>query len=249
VPRLARQAICLQCGKDFVAVGSARGKYCSGSCAAKHRWVIHRPTMLRAVSVGAHSALHYSQCRVCRSVIGPARLKPSNVCANCIHVLGDWAARALAPDLLRARLNGRPCKTCGQLFSPSKNKSVYCSHRCGKRTESHRVLHRQFKALRKARAKSNGPHERINPLIVFNRGGWVCYLCKCDTPKELRGTIEPNAPEVEHIIPLARGGFHTYGNVACCCRACNIEKSDGVAELVDGVWRVEHNQQQQAATA
>lgn len=32
------------------------------------------------------------------------------------------------------------------------------------------------------------------------------------------------APELEHIIPIAMGGTHTWDNVACACRLCNQAK-------------------------
>jgi len=34
-----------------------------------------------------------------------------------------------------------------------------------------------------------------------------------------------DAPELDHIVPIAAGGSHTYSNVACACKKCNIKKS------------------------
>jgi 5-methylcytosine-specific restriction endonuclease McrA len=31
-------------------------------------------------------------------------------------------------------------------------------------------------------------------------------------------------PELEHVIPLSKGGTHTKDNVRCSCRACNLNK-------------------------
>ncbi|WP_369913890.1 HNH endonuclease [Xanthomonas sp. NCPPB 3005] len=59
---------------------------------------------------------------------------------------------------------------------------------------------------------------------MFEAEGWCCYLCGCDTPRELMGSAEPNAPELEHVIPLSKGGTHTRDNVRCACRACNLNK-------------------------
>lgn len=38
------------------------------------------------------------------------------------------------------------------------------------------------------------------------------------------GSTESNAPELEHVIPLSKGGTHTRANVRCSCRACNLNK-------------------------
>jgi len=44
----------------------------------------------------------------------------------------------------------------------------------------------------------------------------ICYYCKKSFPaKELT---------MDHIVPIARGGKSTKGNVAPCCKACNTGK-------------------------
>lgn len=73
---------------------------------------------------------------------------------------------------------------------------------------------------------------RFTSLSVFQRDGWRCRFCGIDTPESLRGTHEHNAPELDHIVPLARGGQHSYDNTQCLCRACNGFKSNRtMAEL------------------
>jgi len=67
-------------------------------------------------------------------------------------------------------------------------------------------------------------YERIDPIKIFKRDNWKCKLCDIDTPRTLRGTIEDNAPELDHIMPLALGGSHTANNVQCLCRKCNCDK-------------------------
>ena len=66
--------------------------------------------------------------------------------------------------------------------------------------------------------------EMIDPIDILNRDNWHCQMCGCATPKKLRGTCEPNAPELDHLISLARGGSHTPANVRGVCRACNLLK-------------------------
>jgi len=44
----------------------------------------------------------------------------------------------------------------------------------------------------------------------------VCHYCRRPTPaRELT---------MDHIVPLARGGRTTKGNVVPCCKACNSRK-------------------------
>jgi 5-methylcytosine-specific restriction endonuclease McrA len=68
--------------------------------------------------------------------------------------------------------------------------------------------------------------DRIDPIKVFERDRWRCQLCGCSTPERLRGQMVDHAPELDHIVPLARGGAHTWSNVQCACRRCNGEKAD-----------------------
>jgi 5-methylcytosine-specific restriction endonuclease McrA len=49
--------------------------------------------------------------------------------------------------------------------------------------------------------------------IVAEWGGRCAY---CD--------VVPDKLQVEHKIPLSRGGWHTVGNVVPACGPCNLEK-------------------------
>ncbi|MCC7107614.1 MAG: HNH endonuclease [Chloroflexi bacterium] len=63
-------------------------------------------------------------------------------------------------------------------------------------------------------------------MAVLRRDEWRCRACGCETPQALRGTCDPSAPEVDHIVPVAKGGAHTMDNLQCLCRTCNALKSD-----------------------
>lgn len=81
-----------------------------------------------------------------------------------------------------------------------------------------------------ARARKwGGAVERVNPLKVFARDGWLCQVCGKATPKARRGSWHADAPELDHRIPLVSGGGHTYANVQTACRACNLKKGGGSA--------------------
>lgn len=109
----------------------------------------------------------------------------------------------------------RLCPTCAK----SRKKEALKAYR---QTE-------EFKAIRKAnktkrRAKEQAAIHRVKPADVFNRDKWTCQLCGCKTPQKKRGTYDDNAPELDHVISLAEGGDHTYANLQCACRRCNISK-------------------------
>lgn len=68
------------------------------------------------------------------------------------------------------------------------------------------------------------PRDKINPSKVFARDSWKCQLCRRTLKPSDRGTVKPVAPELDHIIPIAAGGSHTWGNVQLACRECNQRK-------------------------
>jgi 5-methylcytosine-specific restriction endonuclease McrA len=99
------------------------------------------------------------------------------------------------------------CLTCGIEFKvnpKAKGRQKYCSARC-----CHVAYER-----------------RKGHIKVFNRDGWYCQICGKHTPKKNRGKRYSNSPELDHRIPMSRGGGHLYSNAQCACRACNISKSN-----------------------
>lgn len=62
-------------------------------------------------------------------------------------------------------------------------------------------------------------------LVVFERDEWICNICTQLIDRNLRGDSWWRAT-LDHIIPLSRGGTHTYDNVAAAHWKCNMEKGD-----------------------
>lgn len=71
-----------------------------------------------------------------------------------------------------------------------------------------------YRATRRAR-KANGWIAERDWTRLVNRYGGRCFYC---------GSREPMT--IDHIIPLARGGRHTIGNVLPACKSCNCSKQE-----------------------
>jgi len=115
------------------------------------------------------------------------------------------------------------CSQCGQLFACSRKNVVSCRG-CARR------VYRRGRGKYRERCRLAGvPYlAGITPLKVFCRDGYRCQLCGRKTPERLRGSYKPNAPELDHIVPInAVGGSpgHVWTNVQCACRECNIKKA------------------------
>lgn len=209
------EAHCPSCGLAFVRYsvsGRDAGSYCSRDCYSnmKIRVATERATLGRI-------AAHW------RSAPEPT-LVDMEVAA--LHRIGAYVER---PKLLR-----NSCKACG-LFMVTRTLRKRVCEACQaqrrsverkryRRTEAGRQDKRICKARRRALERGISA-DRIDPIKVFERDRWRCHLCGCKTPRRLRGTYEANAPELDHVVPLAAGGAHTWGNVKCACRKCNGSKA------------------------
>ena len=81
------------------------------------------------------------------------------------------------------------------------------------------------------RRKIYAQGDDINALVLFELHAWVCFVCKKPINRFLR---KPNfmAATIEHIIPISKGGTHTWDNVAPAHAICNFGKAD---ELPDAI--------------
>ncbi len=69
----------------------------------------------------------------------------------------------------------------------------------------------------------DGTIERIDPLAIYERDGWVCGLCHEPIDRALKHP-DMRSASLDHIIPLAANGTHTSGNVQAAHLICNIAK-------------------------
>lgn len=184
--------------------------FCSDACKVAWREASRGP---RPVS---YRLAYRRSCGECGE-----RFSPPGGAAYCSE---RCRGRAINKAATAHKRRPRPCKGCGETFTPAygRAQSAYCTSSCAKRT-----LRRIGKAARKARIRK-ATVEPVDPIRVFERDGWRCHLCGGLTIKAKRGSHHPKAPELDHVVPLSKGGEHSYRNTACAHRACNIAKSDRI---------------------
>lgn len=73
--------------------------------------------------------------------------------------------------------------------------------------------------------------DAIDHLTLFNLHGWICNICK-DPIDPDRRMPDLLAATVEHRVPLALGGTHTWDNVAPAHALCNFQKADSFPPTV-----------------
>lgn len=227
-----RRRVCETCGKEFIMHWQSakankgevkEGRFCSRKC--------------RGASIKASRKtfdlckVYFPICEICGEVF-TARNRRTRACSReCLLEYGRREYHRNADVICMKKREAyepkqkeeRICGMCGGIFASAHRTESYCSDECRKQAKAGR------KDARK-RARKNGVYyERVNPLKVFKRDGWRCQLCGKKLNPKHRGTIRDDAPELDHIIPWAQGGEHSYRNTQCTCRKCNIEK--GAREL------------------
>lgn len=213
IPACHKEATCFWCEIAFKPKRAGRTKFCSRDCAFEFK------TAKAALPAPPVARVFMGKCEQCAS-----RFRADNPASLCSEECKKerarqaWAKAAVENYVPKQII----CQECGQTHTTTYgNKSrVYCGIKCLRR-----ATRRVSKNARDARERAAFV-ERVNPMKVFERDGWRCHLCGCKTPRRLRGTYDDRAPELEHIVPLSKGGEHSYRNTACSCRKCNQEESD-----------------------
>lgn len=117
---------------------------------------------------------------------------------------------------LRRRWFSACCPMCSTWFVTDNPRDQNCSRRCGRRAakDRRRALERDAFV------------EHVSRPEVYERDQWTCQLCG---EAVLRDEVvpHPQAPTLDHVIALARGGTHESANVQLAHFYCNVIKSDG----------------------
>lgn len=121
------------------------------------------------------------------------------------------------------------CLHCGKVFSVTKYGSIngqpkkYCSLRCCEKAARRNRRHR----LR--RLEQEGLSDFIHLSVLLKAYNGRCVSCNvvC-TESDDTGFSKPTDATIDHIIPIAKGGYHTVDNVQLMCMLCNSKKTDSL---------------------
>jgi len=205
--------ICRHCGKSYLPKVADRTAYCSRDCYFAEKTKRKEERIKRE-----SSRVWY--CKICRIKMSTYRVYCSRECEK-EQRRREAYIRNSAKKILRPRL----CKECGEIFTSQygDKKREFCSIGCRKKYTIRIVGAGNYRK----RARHFGvAYEYVNVLKAFRRDSWHCQICGKATPKERRGSRYSNAPELDHRVPMSKGGGHLYSNVQCACRKCNAKKSN-----------------------
>ena len=212
----AGEYTCKRCGQRFTRTRRVRGQrphYCSPKC------------QVAAAHERGQARIQPVPCEWCGNMFQPIRESTrTSVCDRCSKL----PRKCPLPPNHWARWYGktstwRPvCPTCGDKYVQDlqvTTTTVYCSRKCAKKAERDRRWARQRDAF----------VAEVPRAYIYRRDRYRCQLC--GKPLAMSESVpHPNAPTLDHVIPLARGGTHEPSNVQAAHFLCNASKGDGYAD-------------------
>lgn len=215
---------CKMCEKEYKPKTSDRKTFCSRRCSFD--WV---------TGLGKLKSISFSvvrrKCIICHDWFSEHR-KGADTCQSiqCVDQKNKTMYQKYAQEQRRKAVSEYTprefsCAECSKHVVTSYGDTIakFCSITCGKRH-----MKRNAKARRRAYVNGSSVVESVDPFKVFDRDGWRCQICMAKTPRSKRGSLHDRAPELDHILPLSKGGDHSYANTQCACRKCNGLKGDKI---------------------
>lgn len=135
-----------------------------------------------------------------------------------------------------ARIQTKICIVCGNEFRTSSKSKTTCSDECSEENtrRKQRIAHR----IRDRKINGSALVDKdIDLERLYERDNGICYICGevCDWKDRhvVDGyfTAGKLYPSIDHVVPLARGGKHSWDNVRLAHRICNSKKSDNDPSL------------------
>lgn len=209
---------CLWCGILFEKPSRSRRFFCSTSCRSRYGYW-ENPEKIRASnqrSKAKHRDKRNAETKAWRALNLDKLIAERPLAAQRTR---DWAAAN--PERKAATTKAWAQK------SPEK---VKASRERFVEKNPERYLELCLAAAHKRRAQKLGNGwEHYLRSEIFERDGWICYLCESDIDPTLSWP-HPMSASIDHVVPLSRGGPDTRANVKASHLRCNLRKSASLLE-------------------
>lgn len=219
-----KQTTCKNCGKHYMPKQSDRVTFCSRECAFDWKQKLSKEKLFyrELAAVAKQRRKYKTKCIVCQVEYDATSL----VRRTCSDACGKVYARVVTEILYKKNRDKIPCEICGSRFY-----SYQGSKRCDPcREENKRRVRKAAKRTRKNRLKQATQRQPYTFKVVAERDGHACQYCGCSVSKEY-DVNHDYYPNIDHIIPLSKGGADSLENVQLLCRKCNMDKADTVVDL------------------
>ena len=201
-------ARCKHCQADFRPKEANRITYCSRECAFAYK-------RTRAEVRDAAQAQQRQALKEQREIAKQQRL--IRTCSVCQVEYQRKGTHGICPNCLEAKRIVRNATPQAKALRTAIRKRL-------------KTLKLHDKGKHRKRAIKFGvAYETVKPGEVFDRDGWMCQLCHEPIDRTAQAP-HPLSASLDHVIPMARGGPHTYGNVQAAHFRCNSLKGARMSE-------------------
>ena len=192
---------CPECGDDVIYSGWGAPKvYCSRKCCMR---VQNRRSRRRIAPV----VVARSTCRECGVDFAPKRAA-SVYCSRACYTAGNKKR----PKFVRET---RTCVECGASYEAWRYDQRFCQNSCA---------HAFHCRAHMNRARGGIVHAAYIDRDIFDRDGWVCWLCEEPVDPSISRRDRLGAT-IDHVVPLSKGGADDPVNLRLAHRHCNNTKS------------------------
>ena len=209
--------VCVICGKSF-ETALPHKITCSEECKRINRNRKHRSSHTPEKDHKRYVRIHYGSEEAYKQHL-KEREQKKNIEAE---------QRRIAKAAEKARkLRAAECAVCGKAFTTYNPKQKTCCTACSKKL--------QYARKDKRIPKEQIVDKDITLEALYRRDSGFCYICgrKCDWNDKDGLKVFGRYPTIEHLVPVSRGGLHSWGNVRLACFDCNVKKSDEILPEVE----------------
>lgn len=209
--------VCQRCGREFHKASNGKvPKYCSNECA--HEAQIRRPMAVCQQCGKEYRVSRNAKGLYCSPECQQESMRVSHESEKGYFEAVRWMERVSRAMAREDRpLIATVCNQCERTFVTTNRQARYCSDRCRRRHANNRKEDRLY--------WYGKPDLSVTLEKLFVRGGGRCAECGLLMTFSSPFNSDEH-PSIDHIVPLSKGGTHTWDNVQLMCRGCNRKKSD-----------------------
>ena len=165
-------------------------------------------------------------CKACREIEAAKREQQKRAATEKKRAEREEKERhAAEKKAKRDKLLNKICPVCQQGFLAGKTNQKFCSDVCANKESN-----RRQEIRRRHKLRENGKIDySITLSVIVKKHKRVCALCGKKVDMSVHSNHD-NYPSIDHIIPVAKGGTHTWDNVQLAHRTCNTIKRDSLPE-------------------
>lgn len=206
-------------------------EYVSGYAKYSAKMTVRCLTCGRTFDASLHTLVHGSgQCPLCREDRRTSEREAKVAAIAAKKAVKAERRRDETEQRIKDRAEARrvaalakmhTCPVCG---NTTANK-IYCSASCRNRAKNSRK-----DAMRRSRMRNACVDRDITLEALFKRDAGICHICGGQCSLEDYVIVDDTFiagnwyPSIDHVVPLAKGGQHSWANVKLAHRVCNTAK-------------------------